>query len=269
MDKLLIPLALLPVVAGFVFSRTCEITRYQIARSDGQKLYLTSAYHGYFIALGLFSLIWSFDRWMLDLCSLHGRCFGHFSGITFVLSPLISWPVAKLLNLFVNQYDYWSKAVEANELEKTLLYARIDSEPVMVTMSNNKVYIGYVTIIADPNQQHDRDWIELFLTLSGYRDAEFKVHYTLNYLEIMQSTLFADEHNNELDSNESEVEAENSESVQQGKQDDKDMAYQNFMIALPVSEIISVHRYDAEIALMAQQAQDEAQKDKPPDPHRQ
>ena len=38
----------------------------------------------------------------------------------------------------------------------------------MVTMSNNKVYIGYVTIIADPNQQHDRDWIELFLTLSGH-----------------------------------------------------------------------------------------------------
>ncbi|MBU1188972.1 MAG: hypothetical protein KKC01_08075 [Gammaproteobacteria bacterium] len=267
MEKLLIPLALLPIVAGFQFGRIWEPTRYQIARSDGQKLYLTSAYYGYFIALALFASICSFDCWILDLCSVHERCFGHFAGVTFVLSPLVAWPAAKLLNLFVNEYDYWSKAVESNELEKTLLYARIDSESVMVTLSNNKVYVGYVTIIADPNQQHDRDWIELFLTLSGYRDGEFRVHYTLNYLEMMAKTLFADEQNKELDSNQPEVEAENSESVQQSKQDDKDMAYQNFMIALPVSEIISVHRYDAKIALLAQQAQDTAQTETPDDRH--
>jgi len=118
MDKLLIPLALLPVVAGFIFSRTWEISRYQVARSDGQKLYLTSAYYGYYIALVLFILIWSFDRWIFNLCFEHGRCFGHFSGLTFVLSPLLAWPVAKILNQFVNEYDYWSKAVKANELEK-------------------------------------------------------------------------------------------------------------------------------------------------------
>ncbi|GAB4118366.1 MAG: hypothetical protein Tsb0027_11730 [Wenzhouxiangellaceae bacterium] len=106
MENLLIPLALLPVVAGFIFSRAWGITRYQIARSDGQKLYLTSAYHGYFIALGLFILIWSFDRWILDLCYVHGRCFGHFTGLTFVLSPLVSWPVAKVLNLEVDPINW-------------------------------------------------------------------------------------------------------------------------------------------------------------------
>jgi len=261
MEKLLIPLALLPVVAGFIFSRTWEITRYQIARSDGQKLYLTSAYHGYFIALGLFTSIWSFDRWILDLCSVHGRCFGHFAGLTFVLSPLVSWPVAKVLNLFVNEYDYWSKAVEANELEKTLLYASHDSEPVMVSLKNNKIYVGYVTIIADPNQQNDRDWIELFIILSGYRDHESRVHYTLKYSEIARTVLF---------SNASEHRDNNEQNKRQAAMDDRaerDKAYQNFMIALPVSEIISVHRYDEQIALLAQQDQDTAQTETPDDRH--
>ncbi len=259
MDKLLIPLALLPIVAGFIFSRSWEITRYVVARSDGQKLYLTSAYHGYFIALALFASICSFDRWILDLCSVHGRCFGHFAGMTFMLSPLVAWPVAYIMNKFVNEYDYWSKAVVANELEKTLLYASNDREPVMVSLSNNKIYVGYVTIIADPNQQNDREWIELFLTLSGYRDDKSCVHYTLNYSKIAEDIFFSKSLNVKEDSEEHQSEASKHD------REEIDKTYQNFMIALPVSEIISVHRYDEKIALLAQQDQGTAQKETPPD----
>jgi len=146
--------------------------------------------------------------------------------------------------------------------KKTLLYASHDSEPVMVSLKNNKVYVGYVTIIADPNQQNDREWIELFLFLSGYRDHESRVHYTLNYSEIAQKVLFPNM------SNTTDCSEQNQSTAATNDQDEIDTAYQSFMIALPVSEIISVHRYDEQIALMAQQAQDTAQKEKQHDQHR-
>ncbi|GAB4124624.1 MAG: hypothetical protein Tsb0027_23140 [Wenzhouxiangellaceae bacterium] len=164
----------------------------------------------------------------------------------------------------MNEYVYWSRAVKANELEKTLLYASHDSEPVMVSLKNNNIYVGYVTMIADTIQQNDRDWVELLIILSGYRDHESRVHYTLNYNVIARTVLFsnASEHRDNNEQNKSQAAKDDRDD-----RDETDKAYQNFMIALPVSEIISVHRYDEQIALMAQQAQDTAQTETPDDRH--
>jgi len=184
MEKLLIPLALLPIVAGYVFASAWEITRYSLARSDGQELYFKSAYYGYALALLSFSVLWLTDRFLIGLCPARGDCFLQLISIAIVSCLLLAKPFACYLNLFTDSDIYWQITLHT-ELEKLLLFSVLDSKPIMVSLSNNKVYIGYAVGVADPSHRHDRKWIQLFLILSGYRDAQSKVHYTLNYTQLL------------------------------------------------------------------------------------
>lgn len=190
------PLFLLPVLAGFKFNEVWEVTRYVAAREDGNRLYFKAAFSGFIICLTIFAalyiLIFScsfFDPFINKLTSSSAPNAGHavilpvLVVIALVLSPLVSWPLASVLNFFINENYYFAQALLRDEFEQILVAAVDQSSLVMISMSNGKVYVGFVYSSGDPASGENK-FIGIVPVSSGYRDDLHKVTFTTFYLAL-------------------------------------------------------------------------------------
>ena len=68
-----------------------------------------------------------------------------------------------------------------------LVYNAIEKrQPVLVTLDNRKVYVGYV--IDSPDLEQDNVHMGLVPLLSGYRDAQtLRTHFSVDYLSVFES----------------------------------------------------------------------------------
>ena len=247
MDKILLPLTLLPIAGGFIFASLWEPIRYQMMRSEGQRLYLQSIYYGGILGISIFTIILFADQGLLKVCKSGENCLELYVIWSFLLSIVLAYPLVCFANRFVDEYKCWIKSLDV--IEDVLLKAYADDKPIMVTLKNNKVYVGYVEEIIDPRDGKARHWIGVYMLLSGYRDDKSIVHYTVNYARAV-----------------SEVYKTSINSISTNLK-------KNLLIALPINEIASVHRYDPKIDNAVEKNVDkslnEAQTEKPPDQHRQ
>jgi len=177
-------LLLFPLLGGFLFIHVCHLYRYRSKRLESERLLLQSASWGaIFLALGRLATFYGY--WFSSgkyAAALLGQLvpakedpyFG-----TALASLLIGWLGAHLINAilglaekvpFLDLKPLKLRIVERydNGLLRLFHEAMYTDRPVSVTLSNRKVYVGYV---AEPPSDSPHDsYFALLLLLSGYRD---------------------------------------------------------------------------------------------------
>lgn len=121
------PLFLLGLVAGFNFIKEWEVTRYQLAREDGHKLYFRAAFWGLVVCAISASLVLAFAYLYVSVSQnelFHPVIImTELVLVTLVVSPITAYAFAKLLNIFANKLEHYYDALKDNEFEYMLVTA--------------------------------------------------------------------------------------------------------------------------------------------------
>jgi hypothetical protein len=185
-------LLLLPLLGGYTFLSIFYYTKFQHSRIETQRLIFHS------IIIGIFLIFVSsyIDTYILKIYFLNFREFlGKFVLINienlnfFLLTFLIAPLLGLVLNLILPTNIMMWKVIDkwGDEFEK-LYYLSLNEKEfskrlVMVTLDNNKVYVGYILRLTKPllTQQ-----LELIPIISGYRKEDTKkVEFTTPYIKVI------------------------------------------------------------------------------------
>lgn len=237
-------LILLPLLGGYIFLTTFSLTKYYHLRLEKQRLIYHSLVSAIFLALLAYLVDYYLLKSSFSLCFFiiktdsivnYRNNFSQFIDVLLnnrvtpglkhsLLMFLISWPLAKILNIFFSKtfaFDYtinkWG-----NKLEKLIwnsLREKNDGDKLlMITTKSNKVYIGYITELSEPLG-------EIYLTIlpnfSGYRNKEnLKIEITTKYTDVIKKYV--------EDNNAAEI--------------DKKLG-----ITIPVNEVLIISKFDNDI----------------------
>jgi len=220
---------LLPLLGGYLFVSQLDSLRYRVSRHTGQRLLLDSSVAGVVLLIvariltGISEALSSgAERVWQEIAPFD------YSGTAFV-ALLLGFVSPWVLNQFMNTTEQGILAMEkeGNYLEVLLSRALRDKKQVSITLSNGKVYIGFVAATFDPAKE--RKYITLIPTISGYREAEtHRFVPTMNYAAVL------------------EVVDDDSPELGHLQRDD-------FQIVLPISEIQSTNVFDREAFLRFRQ----------------
>lgn len=195
MEWSIAPLLLLGLVAGYVFIQHYEVLRYKVAREDGHKLYFRSAFWGIPVTLATTLLLTLLAKAVLSIDSWQSlqRLFLNFTDSKkelliagLVSSPIMAVGYAKLFNLFTNRDKHFQEALKENEFEMLLVTSTYRGMPVMVSMDDRKVYVGFIYKTGDPAKQ-ERAYFSMIPIMSGVRNEQGQVGFTTYYEPIYES----------------------------------------------------------------------------------
>ena len=237
-------LILLPLIAGYIFAITFNLTKYYHLRLERQRLIYNSlvfaiiisviAYlFDFFILKSNFSI--SFCNFKTESASFYRNKISLFIDELFhisnvkglkhsILTFTISWPLAKILNLFFSRkfsFDY-TISKWGNQLERIIWFSLTkkneEDKLLMITTKSNKVYIGYVNKLSEPIGE---TYITILPNFSGYRSKDdLRVEITTKYTDVIEKYILEDR---------------------------QDEIGEKLSIILPVSEILIVSKFDNEI----------------------
>jgi small nuclear ribonucleoprotein (snRNP)-like protein len=181
-------LLLFPLVGGYYLITHLERFRFLNHRLDSQTVLFNSTIVGIILLLISFlfcsTITWLFPGQVeyvkTNVFPIKESFFG-----TAVLSYFIGVAVSKVGNLFINEQKEIARAIDriGNELELLFKFSCEKSEPILVTLKNDKVYIGWVELLPKP-QPPESTYIRLVPLLSGYRDSKKSLHITTNYSQV-------------------------------------------------------------------------------------
>jgi len=190
-------LLLLPVVGGYLFARTWNVTRYATAREDGHRLYFRAAFYAvvlFTISNQLRILLLLYFPWYRDFeKALYGvleqllkdvdKPYQIPLAIASVYAMFIAVPLGALLNIVCWKAPFLRKAVLRDDFERLLHDAVRRTVPIAVTMENRKVYVGFVLRTFDP--MHARKSLALLPLVSGFRsENDGRLQVTTKYTDL-------------------------------------------------------------------------------------
>ncbi|MEM7209736.1 MAG: DUF6338 family protein [Pseudomonadota bacterium] len=228
MDFGLAPFLLLAIVAGYRFVKHWEATRYRLAREQGHRLYFEATFYGMLLSVltvCLLALIYH----LLPVSIVNTTLFDYSINERITLQELLlaaliaapflaQWAALAANKLIVNKTHFY-EALAQNDFELLLVDAVASDNMVMVTMDDDKVYVGWVYTTSDP-ANGERRYFSLIPVISGYRNTpQHKVEFTTYYAEIFDKT---DERFAELDMD-------------------------DFVVVLPIDKVTSARRFDPEV----------------------
>lgn len=238
-------LLVLPLVGGYALSTIWEGSIYYAARESGHRLYFRAVFYGVFligcaalIHVYLFSNAPSYRAFVGILTdffanggssTLEFRGQGSYTAIliqSFVLGPAFAYllNLPKLLaRLQFSPCVWWQhfllqQAIKNNDFELLILKSLDTSTPMLVSLNNGKIYVGWA--VRAPNPIERRRAIRVLPLMSGYRDTDHRTIFTTDYLTLLDSIdTGEDQELNHLDR-------------------------QDFEIVLPVDQIVSARLFD-------------------------
>jgi hypothetical protein len=228
--------ALILLGATYVFLRRWTLSRSHLLRADGHALYFlvvaAAVPVGIWTATSLTAVgvLTSHPEWWTSLASafLQGVLveeknpqqvihFGLISVAALAASPVLAWvlnfPAVKSPALTARLLFRLGSVAE---LERFLWDASDRGLPVMVTLTSNKVYVGYSRSLPAPGP--DKELIRLEPLLSGYRDDKQDFQWTTTYGWIS--------------------------SLPNASSTVGDLCRKDFEVILPMDKITSVHSFD-------------------------
>ncbi|MFL6194641.1 MAG: hypothetical protein ACJ75H_10760 [Thermoanaerobaculia bacterium] len=203
-------LLLLPLLGGFWFVHFCYFFRFRAQRLDGYRLLLESAFFGllFIVPARLITYYWprAFDTGRLarqewadlwggaplsgtaTLSLLLGLISPFVINLTYAVQQRLQeggeWPAAEepaevLLPAKVRALD-WAIRNSGTYLHQLLHKSVLQQVPVLITLQNRKVYVGYVA--ESPNLKPENQYLWLLPALSGHRDDKtLKVEFDAVY----------------------------------------------------------------------------------------
>jgi hypothetical protein len=211
---------LLPLLGGYVFLTHWNHTRFDTKRYSGERLIFHSAIAGVvFLILSFFTVLLLTRLWPAVVpvwreivpFPYTGTSFG-----AFLLGAVGWWPLNHTCSK--REKEQRSTIEEwGDHLEELLERALRGTKQVMVTLSNGKVYAGFVTTNINP--AFERKYLQLLPTSSGYRHPEtreltFTTDYAQVYEDMVREGAFTDE------------------------------AADDFLLVIPIPEITSANIFD-------------------------
>ncbi len=186
-------LLLLPIIGGFYLITNLEYYKYLTQRLSPQAVVFNSVIAGTFLLLAAFitcSILTSAFPSQTNF--IKQNLFPVFTGTgnayfgTAICSFFLGIVVSLIGNLFINERKAVAKAIDkiGNGLEIMFKTSYDESEPLQITLKNNKVYIGYVELLHKP-QHTEPNYVTIIPLMSGYRDGEKKeFHITTDYSKV-------------------------------------------------------------------------------------
>ncbi|OCH17021.1 hypothetical protein [Aliivibrio logei] len=220
-------------IAGYSFAKNYHKTHYNLKRSSGYHTFLMSAVLGA-ILFSIATIVYiaglqignatgldvSFGRYILIDVFKGGQSASEVIVFDIALiSMLLAWVIPALYYfikgnkkaLFFNQFAEDPKSPEFTRL---FFMSHYHEMPILFTMSDRKVYIGFVTEI----YSNDFNDIHIIPYVSGYRDKDtLELKTVTPYQDVMDEI----KNNNQ-----------------------KDVDLKTFTVALPLREIAHAHLYD-------------------------
>lgn len=204
-------LLLIPLIAGYAFSLTWDGSRYFAVREEGYRLYFRTAFYGLllFVAAGLIHLylISHFDGYLPYFGNVLVAFVDTDSAVTNNQTTLLSLAIITLmLGLFsghlLNTLPYSKQillytATSNDDFEQLVLRSVRKSMPLCVTMSNKKVYVGYVIRSINPGEK--RTALRILPLISGYRTDMGLIEFNVSYHDVYEKISPQDENQEPTD----------------------------------------------------------------------
>lgn len=181
-----IPTLLLPLVGGYLILVHSLFFKYRYERISSQKLIFESIIAGillffttYLIRLGtyyLFPKLFQFFWNIIQFFPYHRVLLGT-AIFSFLFSTSFVYLTNRLLRkrlLSKRRFKIFVKAIKehGDELEALFLEAFILRKLVQVTLKNNKIYIGFIERVNEPQKTN---YTEIIPFWSGYREPTTKI----------------------------------------------------------------------------------------------
>ncbi|MDY6815248.1 MAG: hypothetical protein SV598_05115 [Pseudomonadota bacterium] len=189
-------LIIIPLIAGYSWANSWHLSRYRIARSNGYTLYFSAALYGVAILVmaGLTLMLltaWEvgFVEYLAQASGLLGLSpsvgsFGLQVAALLLVTILYGIVGGHFLNLLTGTHWPYKLAIKNADFERLVLRAIERSLPMLVTLENGKVYVGYVIRTIDPLA--DEKELRLLPVFSGFRSPETgQVTFSTNYSEVL------------------------------------------------------------------------------------
>ncbi len=177
-------LFIFPLAAGYLFLTRSYYFKFIQQRLDKQRLIFETILKGSYI--GALALI---IRFIIEYAwpELIVKVYNQFPFKEhYTLTSIASIPIALLmisLNLFLDKQKYVIQAISkvGNEFELKLKEAFINENLILISLKNNKFYIGWVIKLPLPGIS---EYIRIIPAISGFRDKTLQLNFTTHYLSI-------------------------------------------------------------------------------------
>ncbi len=190
-------LLILPLVGGYIFASTWNVSRYRSAREDGHRLYFRAAFYAAFLLIcaHLLRLLFTgtidgytqFESSLTELLSPFSKTQEGQSVI--LITSLYALTLGVVLSLPLNRVFrkelFLKLAIRDNDLDRLLYSAAVEPMPISLTMDNRKVYVGFVVTTIDPTTP--RKALTILPLMSGYREENGgKIIFTTYYERVYE-----------------------------------------------------------------------------------
>ena len=242
-----------------MFCWTLVWTRYRFARRSGYQFFFMAALAG----TGLLSVVYVPVRLVEMYVPYVAPVFTWWHEFvpdagyvgTCMLSLLLSWPAAKIINRWIDGAETRRNEIQehGDELEQMIMDAvtRAYERPqlYLFTLTSGKVYIG--TIMSENDPYGRRRYITLLKFASGYRDEDQQVKITTPYAAALKRvgeeasgpTETINSEDEEDDSEEHDTEVNDAE----GSAIPAHITENDFQVVIPKNELLMLSRYEPEL----------------------
>lgn len=182
-------LLLLPLLGGYFFTHLTYRLRFRAYGLNSYRLLFNSALYGlgFAVASHLATRVGLAVKWLRPPIAV----WKEFAPFDYSGTAIGSLVVAAAFTIVFNQI--WDQDASSelaitkhgDSLMKLLYESMKDQKTVMLTLTDFKVYVGYVVL--DLNLKPDMPYVSILPTASGYRDREtHRVHLTVSYGQTYQ-----------------------------------------------------------------------------------
>jgi len=190
---MILNLLVLPLAAGYYLLTQSFFFKFKQQRLDRQRLLFETIISAVFILVGGFLLkVFLYDLIVSDsikqiINNLNPLYQTHYSG-TVLMSFLLTIAFVKISNTQIDKEAQIFKAIKSigNEFELMASRSFKENRLVLLTLKNDKFYIGWVKELPIPSQSN---YLRIIPALSGYRDKEKKLEFTAQYLTAYETYL--------------------------------------------------------------------------------
>jgi len=231
---------IVPLIAGYMFANRWFLSKFRIGRSNGYALYFSAATHGaallFLATLSVLAANKFFPIVFSGISSLttqlglspkspelHSRLLA-----VLILTLVFGRFGGAFMNLFLSRHEAYKKVIANSDFERLVLRAIERSLPMLVTLDNGKVYVGYAIRTIDPTAETKE--LRILPVFSGFRSPETgDVTFTTNYSKVLMEVSKGDEEDD------SEV----------GDCELSHLTAGDFEVVIPVSRIVTSTLYDS------------------------
>jgi len=197
-----ITLIFITLLAGYNFGANSKTTRYFLCRNSGYSYYFRISCYGIILlitAFITFLILKNFTGIIDFIMSLTENYYGKFDENRFIHSQIVYTGIVGFIMLFysciylvinfiISKSEYltdlvYQRAIRNRDFERLVYRAIRQSSLLQVSMSNGKVYVGYVIRTIDPDAE--RTELRMLPVLSGYRDDTGTVIFKNKYSHVL------------------------------------------------------------------------------------